>query len=423
MVDMAYRAEQDTLYIHEKWLWPQTTCQGPEQLAVLEPDVFVWQHTVEDLYHRLLAIILTQSDGRRAGQTIRHLLRLAHHKLHFMPRNIQVTTKDEGSLTVTFYTGHSLLYVEQYGAYVHYLVILHGPDCDVRTDILTYDSTNDTCACRRKAVSLASRTTSFSGLDGGTWIPTVVRMQGRDSIAKEGSTSSTLKALDGELIGIAPGAVSLLPSATSSHAVMDNDSDALLSSPPFQSGNARAVANLATERSMADAAPVPPKVDGTQERTTVSRNVSPQPPSDIGDSAAVEGTACAASNTTLVVESDQRPEDTIPCDPLDSGALIAGPKEALAKAEEANDRLITDGIAKDLLWGANAQPSSTDSTGPRPAAAVENLEACELQDNGQQPCEVGVDSSSHSSAVSMILLFTSSLSHGTDCRLLVRYGE
>ncbi|KAF4219065.1 hypothetical protein CNMCM5878_003920 [Aspergillus fumigatiaffinis] len=393
VVDMAYRAEQDTLYIHEKWLWPQTTCQGPEQLAILEPDVFVWQHTVEDLYHRLLAIILNQSEGRRTGQTIRHLLRLAHHKLHFMPRNIQVTTKDKGSLTVSFYTGHSLLYVEQYGVYVHYLVILHRPDCEVGTNILTYDSTNDTCACPRKAVSLASRTASFSGLDAGTWTLTVVRMQGSDNIAKDGSSASTLKALDGELVGIAPGAVSLLPSATSSHAVMDDGCDALLSSPPSQSDNARAVANLAAERSMADAAPVPPKIDGAQERMTESRNVFAQPPADIGDSAAVEGNTYAASNGTLVVESDQRPEGTIP---LDSGALIAGPKEALAKAEEENGRLITDGIAKDLLGGANAQHSSTYSTCPHPAAVVENLEACESQENGQQPCEVGDDSSSHS---------------------------
>lgn len=126
--------------------------------------MFVWQHTVEDLYHRLLAIVLNQSEGRCAGQSIRHLLRLAHHKLHFMPRNIQVTPKDEESLTVSFYTGHSLFYVEQYGACVHYLVILHRPDCEARANILTYDSTNDTCAYYQKAVSLASRTARFSGL-------------------------------------------------------------------------------------------------------------------------------------------------------------------------------------------------------------------------------------------------------------------
>ncbi|KAH2164954.1 hypothetical protein KXV74_006386, partial [Aspergillus fumigatus] len=403
VVDMAYRAERDTLYIHEKWLWPHTTCQGAEQLAIPEPDVFVWQHTVEDLYHRLLAIILNQSEGRRAGQNTRHLLRLAHQKLHYMPRNIQVTAEDEGSLTVSFYTGHSLLYVEQYGAYVHYLIVLHRPDCEVRTNILTYDSTNDTCACPRKAVSLASRTARFSGLDGVTWTPTVVRMQGRDNIAKDGSSASTLKAMDGELIGIAPGAVSLLPSTTSSHAVTDDGCDALLSSHSFQSDNAQSVANLASEQSVADAAPVPPKIEATQERATVSRNVSPQPPADIGHSVAVEDNTCAASNGTLVVESDQRPEDTIPCDPVDAGALIAGPKEALAKAEEENDHLIPDEIAKLLLGGANAQHSSTFSTCPNPAAAMDNFEACELQENGQQPCEVGHDSSSHSSTNARLL--------------------
>jgi hypothetical protein len=225
-------------------------------------------------------------------------------------------------------------------------------------------------------------------------------MQGRDNIAKDGSSASTLKAIDGELIGIAPGAVSLLPSTTSSHAVTDDDCDALLSSHSFQSDNARSVANLASEQSVADAAPVPGKIEGTQERATVSRNVSPQPPADTGHSVAVEGNTCAASNGTLVVESDQRPKDTIPCNLSDSGAVIAGPKETLAKAREANDRVETDGIAKDLLGGANAQHSSTFSTCPHPAAAMDNLEACELQENGQQPCEVGHDSSSHSSTVS-----------------------
>jgi hypothetical protein len=225
-------------------------------------------------------------------------------------------------------------------------------------------------------------------------------MQGSDNIAKDGSSASTLKAMDGELIGIAPGAVSPLPSASSSHAVTDDDCDALLSSHPFQSDYARSVANLATEQSVADAAPVPPKIEGTQERATVSRNVSPQPPADIGHSVDVEGNTCAASNGTLVAESDQRPQDTIPCNVSDSGALIAGPKETLAKAGEANDRLETDGIAKGLLGGANTQHSSAFSTCPHPAAAMDNLESCELQENGQQPCEVGHDSSSHSSTVS-----------------------
>jgi predicted metal-dependent HD superfamily phosphohydrolase len=63
-------------------------------------------------------------------------------------------------------------------------------------------------------------------------------MQGRDNIAKDGSSASTLKAIDGELIGIALGAVSLLPLTTSSHAVTDNDCDALLSLHSFQSDNA-----------------------------------------------------------------------------------------------------------------------------------------------------------------------------------------
>ncbi|KAI2839629.1 hypothetical protein CBS11350_7460 [Aspergillus niger] len=394
-VDMAYRAEQDTLYIHEKWLWPHTTCQGAEQLAVPEPDVFVWQHTVEVLYHRLLAVILNESEGRRAGQNARHLLRLAHHKLHFMPRNIQVALKDEKSLTVSFYTGHSLLFVEQYGVYVHYLVILHRPNCEVRTNNLIYNSTKDTCACPRKAVSLASRTARFSGLNSGTWTPTVVRMRGRDNIAQDGSSASGLKALDGELIGIPPGAVSLLPSANTSHTVKADDCDALLSSHPTESDNDRTVAIAATERTVADAAPVAPKIDGTQERMIVSRNVSPQPPGDIGHVAAVEGNSCAASNGTLFSESNHSPEDTILWNPLDSGALMGGPEETFAKARETNDRLTTHEITEDVLGGANARHSSPLPTCPHPAAGVGNLEACQLYDNGQQLCEVAYHSSSH----------------------------
>lgn len=72
-------------------------------------------------------------------------------------------------------------------------------------------------------------------------------MQGRDNIAGDSCSASTLKALDSELIGIVPGAVLLLPLATSSHAVTDDDCDALLSLHCFQSDNARAIANLATK--------------------------------------------------------------------------------------------------------------------------------------------------------------------------------
>jgi hypothetical protein len=68
----------------------------------------------------------------------------------------------------------------------------------------------------------------------------------------------------------------------------------------------------------------------------------------------------------------------IPCNLSDSGAVIAGLKETLAKAREANNRVETNGIAKDLLGGANAQHSSTFSTCPHPAAAMDNLKACEL---------------------------------------------
>lgn len=225
-------------------------------------------------------------------------------------------------------------------------------------------------------------------------------MQGRDNIAKDGSSTSTLKAIDGELIRITSGAVSLLPSTTSSHAVTDDNYDILLSSHCFQSNNAQSITNLASEQSMADAAPVPPKIKGTQERATVSRNISPQPPTNIRHSVAVKGNTCAASNGTLVIKSDQRPKDTIPCNLSDSGALIAGPKETLAKTREANDRVETNGITKDLLQGANAQHSSTFSTCPHPAAAMDNLKACKVQENGQQPCEVSHNSSNHSSTVS-----------------------
>lgn len=70
-----------------------------------------------------------------------------------------------------------------------------------------------------------------------TWTLTVVRMQGRDNIAKDGSSASTLKAIDGKLIRITPGTVLLLPLTTSGHAVIDNDCDALLFLHSFQSNN------------------------------------------------------------------------------------------------------------------------------------------------------------------------------------------
>ncbi|KAF7137063.1 hypothetical protein CNMCM5793_006914 [Aspergillus hiratsukae] len=405
VVDMAYRAEQDTLYIHEKWLRPHSSCYGPEQLAIPAPDAFVWQHTVEDLYHRLLAIILSQSEGPRASQSIRHLLRIAHHKLHCMPRNIQVAPKDEGSLTVSFYTGHSLLYVEQYGAYVHYLVALHRLDCKVMIDNLAYDNTIDNCACPRKAVSLASRTATFSGLDGGPWTPTVVRMQGRDNIAGDGSCAPTLKALDGELIGIPPRAVSLLPSATTSHAFIDDDCDAIPSSHPLQSENSYAAANVATERTVANAASVPPKVDGTQERATASRNLPPQLSAYIGHGIAVEGNTCATLKGTLFSESERGSEGKISCTTLDSGALIVAPKAALAKAIEGTESVSIHGIANERLEEASAQHYSTFSPCPHPTVPEDNLfEEYESQENRWQAYQVGHDSSSHSSIVSLILI-------------------
>lgn len=107
----------------------------------------------------------------------------------------------------------------------------------------------------------------------------------------------------------------------------------------------------------------------------MSRNISPQPPADIGDGVAVKGNTCAASSRTLVIKNNQHPEDAIPCHSSDSGALIAGPKEDLAKAREANNCLKADGITKDTLGGANAQHSSTY---PHPAAAVDNLKVCKL---------------------------------------------
>jgi hypothetical protein len=232
--------------------------------------------------------------------------------------------------------------------------------------------------------------------------------------AEDGSCASALKALDGELIGIPPGAVALLPSATTSHAVTHDDCDSLPSSHPFQSDYAQAIPNVATEQSVADAAPALPKIDKTHERRTVSRNVSPHPPGNIGHVVAVESNSSAASNGTILSESDHRPEDTNPCNPLDSGALEADPKDTSAEAGEANDRLTTDGIAKDVLGKVNSQHSSTFTTCPHPEAAVDKLEACESQWNGQQPREVGHDSPSHSSTVSMVFSFTSLLSHGTD---------
>jgi hypothetical protein len=132
-----------------------------------------------------------------------------------------------------FYTGHSLLYIKQYGVYIHYLVILYQPDCEVRTDSLIYDSAKDTCTYPQKAVLLALWTARFISLDEGTWTLMVVRMPGGHNIAEDGGCASTLKALDGELIGIPPGVVALLPLATTSCTVIDNGCDTLPSLHPF----------------------------------------------------------------------------------------------------------------------------------------------------------------------------------------------
>lgn len=194
-VDLAYRADEDALYVHEKWLHPSAS-PAPAISAGLERDatvdVFACQHVVEELYHQALTLVLGRPDGVRSGPSIWQLVQLAQQKLRQMACMVQASrTEVARTLKVSFYTGHSLLYVDLHGAQSHYLVVLH------------------VAGCPRQSVSLLSRTVAFGNLSQGPWIPTVAKMRDSPGLGEERLGHPSMKAQDGALIGVPPPAIAL----------------------------------------------------------------------------------------------------------------------------------------------------------------------------------------------------------------------
>ncbi|KAB8227538.1 uncharacterized protein BDW43DRAFT_316712 [Aspergillus alliaceus] len=209
-VDMAYRTEGERLYIHEKWLHVQrghsSGTEGPIQLQREAGDA-VCQHVAEELYNRAVTLIFRQTHGVHSSEALQPLLQSARRKLHEMPRMIQARTTDKGepAKQVSFYTGHSLIFTELYGAQVQYLVALHGPHCTNQSVDLVYDARRDTCFCPRQIVSLNSRTAVFKDLGEGPWIPTIAKMPDPNSSIVPSDNHSalpSLRAQDGALVGI-----------------------------------------------------------------------------------------------------------------------------------------------------------------------------------------------------------------------------
>ncbi|KAE8335077.1 hypothetical protein BDV24DRAFT_156316 [Aspergillus arachidicola] len=200
-VDLAYRADEDALYVHEKWLHPSAP-PAPAISAGLERDatvdVFACQHVVEELYHRALTLVLGQPDGVRSGPSIWQLVQVAQQKLRQMACMVQASrTEVARTLKVSFYTGHSLLYVDLHGAQSHYLVVLHVAGCLSSVDNLIYSGSHDVCDCPRQSVSLLSRTVVFGNLSQGPWIPTVAKMRDSPGLGEERLGHPSMKAQDG----------------------------------------------------------------------------------------------------------------------------------------------------------------------------------------------------------------------------------
>ncbi|KAB8213147.1 hypothetical protein BDV33DRAFT_210481 [Aspergillus novoparasiticus] len=215
-VDLAYRADEDALYVHEKWLHPSAAPAPPAPAlsAGLERDatvdVFACQHVVEELYHRALTLVLGRPDGVRSGPSIWQLVQLAQQKLRQMACMVQASrTEVARTLKVSFYTGHSLLYVDLHGAQSHHLVVLHVAGCLSSVDNLIYSGSHDVCDCPRQSVSLLSRTVVFGNLSQGPWIPTVAKMRDSPGLGEERLGHPSMKAQDGTLIGVPPPAIVL----------------------------------------------------------------------------------------------------------------------------------------------------------------------------------------------------------------------
>ncbi|KAL2848982.1 hypothetical protein BJX68DRAFT_276168 [Aspergillus pseudodeflectus] len=203
-VDLAYQAEEDILYVHKKWLHtpaPDPPALPPSIERTTTVDVFACQHVVEELYRRALTMVFGQPDGMRSGPSIWQLLQIAQQKLRQMACIVQVLRTDVArTLQVSFYTGHSLAYVDFHGAQSRYLVVLHAAGCLSAKDNLVYSGRDDVCDCPRQSVSLLSRTVVFGDLGPGPWIPAVAKMCDSSSPLEEQPAHPSMKAQDGALI-------------------------------------------------------------------------------------------------------------------------------------------------------------------------------------------------------------------------------
>jgi hypothetical protein len=76
-IDLAYQAEEDVLYVYEKWL--HTPAPDPPALPLsiertIMVNIFACQHVVEELYRRALTMVFGQPDRMWLGLSIWQLL-------------------------------------------------------------------------------------------------------------------------------------------------------------------------------------------------------------------------------------------------------------------------------------------------------------------------------------------------------------
>ncbi|EHA21823.1 hypothetical protein ASPNIDRAFT_184074, partial [Aspergillus niger ATCC 1015] len=208
-VDLAYRADGDILYVHERWLQAPGTDGALDSVDTSDAGALLWPQIAEELYHRAITIMcsLTGKGVQRSGALLRSLLQQASRKLRQMPRLIRHGPTADG-LWVSFYTGHSLAFVELCGAQIYYLVVLHQAICPAATRLL-YDPSQDDCDCPRQVTPLSARTVLFPGLHGGSRILMVCRMEAAGEQAAIRNTSFRPRGEHGALIGTLPWAVPL----------------------------------------------------------------------------------------------------------------------------------------------------------------------------------------------------------------------
>ncbi|KAE8310985.1 hypothetical protein BDV41DRAFT_579005 [Aspergillus transmontanensis] len=209
-IDVAYRSGEDILYVHEKWLHPFDSDRDDGAIHSAEqPDLFICQRVVEELYRRTITIIVrTPHNKIQSSQALYRLSHVSYQKLHQMPRMVHLSPAEDGTaVSVSFYTGHSLAFVELYGSRVHYLVVLHRARCSRVTEDVVYNARDDVCDCPRRRVTLTSRTAHFSTTDEGPWIPMVVKMPDDSGSVGDLEPPLVQGAEDGALIGILSRAV------------------------------------------------------------------------------------------------------------------------------------------------------------------------------------------------------------------------